>query len=84
MQPLRSISLGANDAALIKSNHKESIKTISELDEEDFEEDSQRGTIKAKKKTIDVDVEEYKAGRATMQSNVHQSKEFENKDDLLD
>ena len=58
--------------SLIKSKTKDSIVTISERDEEEYEEDSyMRGTIKGKKKTID-DPEMYQAGRATMRTSSNQ------------
>ena len=77
--------MGAN-SALITSAHKESIKTISERDEEDCEEDYSFQTVpgKGKKKTIDVDVDEYKVGRST-ERPFTQSKQLEdNKESLLE
>ena len=69
-----------NANTLANSNHKESIKTISERDEEDCDEDEtfRRGTVKSK-----VEGEEYPAGRATVRSNNLQSNEFKSRDDLL-
>ena len=53
----------------MKTKTKDSIVTISERDEEEYEEDSfLRGTVKGKKKTID-DPEMYQAGRATMRTS---------------
>ena len=69
----------------MKTKTPGSIVTISERDEEEYEEDSfLRGTVKGKKKTID-DPEMYQAGRATMRTSSNkQSEHFsEDKEELM-